>query len=250
VFVSRARTPRLSPHAPSAALYPAAGTRWQWQWQQRGRRAGGAAAGACGWACACEAPCLCTCPRPHASHAHITRTRTRTTHARTRLTAGLNAGDAAMDAGMAAMDAKGMKAAPRNMFLAVGGKAGAAGLSGQELEARFLKHQRDAGECSGCFVPRLHAPARPTPRPARQPRRRLCAPVCDGAAAWALCGRRGCGRVWVGVAAHALARALFPPARISHTGTHTHAHARAHARIPQVRLAAFSAAARPWRARA
>ena len=89
VFVHRARTPRQSLHAPSAALYPAAAHTLA----ARGRCAGGAAAGACGWACACAAPCLCPCSRPHAAHSHaLSRTRARTlyTHSRSRVAGSVN----------------------------------------------------------------------------------------------------------------------------------------------------------------
>ena len=50
-----------------------------------------------------------------------------------------------MVAGMAAMARMGVVKPPRNMFMAIGGKAGAAGLSVQEAQDRYLKHQSDAG---------------------------------------------------------------------------------------------------------
>jgi hypothetical protein len=77
-----------------------------------------------------------------------------------------------------------------------------------------------ARRCVLCLLCPSAAPAAPhTPRP------RLCAPVCDGAAAWAACGRRGSWRVWLGVAARGPCRALA----LARTPLNTHfSHTRAH----------------------
>ena len=69
------------------------------------------------------------------------------------------------------------------------------------------------------------SPSTPNAAPRACPRRSLCAPVAPArAAAWALCGRRGCGRVWLGVAC---AGALRAPLRArTHALSRTRAHAR------------------------
>ena len=183
-----ARPALSAPHAPSAALYPAAGTRWQWQWQQRGRACGRRGCGrvwlgVClrgGLACALFTPALTPLSRTHA-HARIAANK-----------------------------------------CAITGCQCTAADSSNGCDCEGHSHVK-CSSVAGAFVCDSlvqRAPARPTRR-ARPPRRRKCAPVCDGAAAWA-CVRAAWLRARVAGrgAAHALARAHSRPH--SHTFTHTH----------------------------
>ena len=73
------------------------------------------------------------------------------------------------------------------------------------------------------------SPSTPNAAPRACPRRSLCAPVAPArAAAWVLCGRRGCGRVWLAQGCAGALRAPFSRPHADHTLARTLTHTRAH----------------------